>query len=256
MRPSHRTALARTSESLRWGAHAVEEALRAGSVRRLLLQDDAAGRQRLRALAQLAHDTGTPLTFAPATLLSERAGTDRHQGAVAETAPFRYTPLGDLLRDAGRPEPPLLLVLDGVQDPQNLGAILRSADGAGAHGVLLPEHRAAGITAAVARASAGAADHVPVARVVNLPRALDELKGAGVWVYGLDAAAGGAIRRGGLRPAPGPGRRSGGEGAQPPGARALRPPAADPPPGPGGLPERLRRHLPGPLRRPQRPHPC
>ncbi|HEX2514167.1 MAG TPA: 23S rRNA (guanosine(2251)-2'-O)-methyltransferase RlmB [Chloroflexota bacterium] len=174
-------------ESLRWGAHAVEEALRAGSVRRLLLQDDAAGRQRLRALAQLARETGTPLTFAPATLLSERAGTDRHQGAVAETVPFRYTPLSDLLRAAGVNEPPLLLVLDGVQDPQNLGAILRSADGAGAHGVLLPERRAAGITAAVARASAGAADHVPVARVVNLPRALDELKGAGVWVYGLDA---------------------------------------------------------------------
>jgi 23S rRNA (guanosine2251-2'-O)-methyltransferase len=156
-------------------------------VRRLLLQDDAAGRQRLRVLAQLARETGTPLTFAPVTLLSERAGTDRHQGAVAETVPFRYTPLSDLLRAAGDHEPPLLLVLDGVQDPQNLGAILRSADGAGAHGVLLPERRAAGITAAVARASAGAADHVPVARVVNLPRALDELKGAGVWVYGLDA---------------------------------------------------------------------
>jgi 23S rRNA (guanosine2251-2'-O)-methyltransferase len=106
---------------------------------------------------------------------------------VAETRPFTYVTLADLLAP-DRGEPPLLLVLDGVEDPQNLGAILRSADGAGAHGVVLPERRAAGVTAAAARASAGAADHIPVARVVNLPRALDALKEAGLWVYGLDPA--------------------------------------------------------------------
>jgi 23S rRNA (guanosine2251-2'-O)-methyltransferase len=159
-------------------------------VQRLLLQDDAASRQRLRVLADAAHREGTPITYAPPGVLTARAGSDRHQGAVAETKPFVYTALPDLLTAArGEPaEPLLLLALDGVEDPQNLGAILRSADGAGVHGVLLPEHRAAGITAAVARASAGAVDHVPVARVVNLPRALDQLKAAGIWVYGLDAA--------------------------------------------------------------------
>jgi 23S rRNA (guanosine2251-2'-O)-methyltransferase len=159
-------------------------------VQRLLLQDDAASRQRLRVLADAAHREGTPITYAPPGVLTARAGTDRHQGAVAETKPFVYTALPDLLaggRGGAPDEPLLLLALDGVEDPQNLGAILRSADGAGVHGVLLPEHRAAGITAAVARASAGAVDHVPVARVVNLPRALDQLKAAGVWVYGLDA---------------------------------------------------------------------
>jgi 23S rRNA (guanosine2251-2'-O)-methyltransferase len=172
---------------VRWGTHAVEEALRAGRVRRLLLQDDAAGKQRLRALAAVARQTGTPITFAPPSILEARAGTPRHQGAVAETRPFSYVALADLLAP-DRGEAPLLLVLDGVEDPQNLGAILRSADGAGAHGVVLPERRAAGVTAAAARASAGAADHVPVARAVNLPRALDALKEAGLWVYGLDPA--------------------------------------------------------------------
>ncbi|HVG97791.1 MAG TPA: 23S rRNA (guanosine(2251)-2'-O)-methyltransferase RlmB, partial [Chloroflexota bacterium] len=182
------------AEDVRWGTHAVEEALRAGRVQRLLLQDDAASRQRLRALADAAHHAGTPITYAPPALLTARAGTDRHQGAVAESRPFVYAALPDLLGAAGD-EPLLLLALDGVEDPQNLGAILRSADGAGVHGVILPEHRAAGITGAVARASAGAADHVPVARVVNLPRALDQLKAAGVWVYGLDAAGAEAYDR-------------------------------------------------------------
>ncbi|HEX2184657.1 MAG TPA: 23S rRNA (guanosine(2251)-2'-O)-methyltransferase RlmB [Chloroflexota bacterium] len=174
------------AEDVRWGTHAVEEALRAGQVRRLLLQEESGSGSRLAELAELAQQSGVPVAYVPAHALDTRAGTTRHQGAVAETRPFRYAQLRDLLATE-RDEPPFLLALDGVEDPQNLGAILRSADGAGVHGVVIPERRASGVTPAVARASAGAADYVAVAQVVNLARTLEELKGAGLWVYGLDS---------------------------------------------------------------------
>jgi 23S rRNA (guanosine2251-2'-O)-methyltransferase len=119
------------------------------------------------------------------------AGRERHQGVVAEAKPFSAVSLRDLL-ERRRAEPPLLLLLDGVQDPQNLGAILRTADAAGVHGVIVPERRAAPVTPAVARASAGGVDYVDIAQVTNLARAIDDLKQAGIWVYGLDA--GGAQR--------------------------------------------------------------
>ncbi len=177
---------------MRFGIHAVAEALRAGRVQRVFLEDASghtpAGRlpARLASLADLARQSGARVTYVPADILTARAGTSRHQGAVAETRPFHYATLHDLLA-RGRDEPPFFLVLDGIEDPQNLGAILRSADAAGVHGVILPQRRAAAVTAAVGRASAGAVDHVPVARVVNLARSIEELKGAGLWIYGLDA---------------------------------------------------------------------
>ncbi len=174
---------------LRWGTHAVEEALRAGRTRAIWLDAALQRRPRLLRLAALAAERGVPVYPVPGDQLDQWAHGERHQGAIAETAPFRYYSLDELLAIAKEhAEPPLLLALDGVEDPHNLGAILRSAEAAGVHGVILPKRRAAHVTPAVARTSAGAADYLPIAQVVNLTRALQRLKQAGLWVYGLDAA--------------------------------------------------------------------
>jgi len=127
---------------------------------------------------------------APREKLDRLAGTDRHQGVVAVVADYRYRELGELLEGArAAGAPPLVVVLDGIEDPQNLGAIIRSAHALGAHGVVIPKDRAAGITPAAAKASAGAVEHCPVARVTNLAQALERLKEAGVWTVATDASA-------------------------------------------------------------------
>jgi 23S rRNA (guanosine2251-2'-O)-methyltransferase len=116
----------------------------------------------------------------PERELTELAGTRDHQGVVAKVTPFRYADAYEL----AAVEKPLLAVLDQVTDPHNLGAVCRSADGAGATGVVVPAHGSAVVTAAVARASAGAIEHLPIAVVTNLARYLEEVKGADLWVYG------------------------------------------------------------------------
>ena len=121
----------------------------------------------------------------PERALTERAGTSDHQGVVAVCEPYRYADAYEL---ASRPNP-LLVCLDGVTDPHNLGAVCRSVEGAGATGVVLPAHRAAGVTPAVCRASAGAVEHLPVAVVTNLARYLNDVKGPELWVYGFAAEA-------------------------------------------------------------------
>jgi len=118
--------------------------------------------------------------------LSERAGTRDHQGVVASVEPFRYADAYEL----AAVERPLLAVLDRVTDPHNLGAVCRSAEGAGATGVVVPAHGSAVVTPAVARASAGAVEHLPIAVVTNLARYLEEVKGADLWVYGAAGEAG------------------------------------------------------------------
>jgi 23S rRNA (guanosine2251-2'-O)-methyltransferase len=120
--------------------------------------------------------------------LSELAGTRDHQGVVARVEPYRYADAYEL----ARAERPLLAVLDRVTDPRNLGAVARSAEGAGATGIVVPAHGSAIVTPAVARASAGAIEHVPVAVVTNLARYLDEVKGGDLWVYGAAGEEGAA----------------------------------------------------------------
>jgi 23S rRNA (guanosine2251-2'-O)-methyltransferase len=147
-------------------------------------------RGRLADLVRMARERGAKVREAPRERLERLAGTDRHQGIVAVVADYRYRDLDDLLaaaRAAG--EPPLLVVLDGIEDPQNLGAVARSAHALGAHGLVLAKDRAAGVTAAAVKASAGAIEHLAVARVTNLSQALEELKEQGVWA--LAAAADG-----------------------------------------------------------------
>lgn len=112
-----------------------------------------------------------------------------HQGVVAEAAPFVYATIEDVIGAARSSEAPLVLVLDVLQDPQNLGSLLRTAAAVGAQGVVIPEHRAVGVTPAVVKASAGAIERLKIAQVTNLSRAIDALKEVGIWAVGLDAGA-------------------------------------------------------------------
>jgi 23S rRNA (guanosine2251-2'-O)-methyltransferase len=175
-----------------YGVNPVRELLRAGGegITELWL---AEGGDRGRAFAELAHlarERGAKVREAPRARLDRLAGTDRHQGVVAVVADYRYHSVEDLLEVAtSRGEAPLLVVLDGIEDPHNLGAVIRSAHALGAHGVVIPKDRAAGITPSAAKASAGAVEHCPVARVTNLAQALDGLKEAGVWTVATDASA-------------------------------------------------------------------
>jgi 23S rRNA (guanosine2251-2'-O)-methyltransferase len=166
------------------GIHAVEEALRAGTSVDHVLVARGASNPRLQRLVDQCRRAGVPLRFEPREALDRAAGSAGHQGVVARTAAHRYRDLEDVIAPDG--EPSLLVLLDGVEDPHNLGAVIRTALAAGAHGVVIPERRAAGLTDTVARASAGALAHLPVAKVTNLVRTMEELKEAGYWLVGLD----------------------------------------------------------------------
>ncbi len=140
---------------------------------------------RLRRIIDDCRKAGVPIRVLSRVELDRLAVAGAHQGVVAVTSAKRYTDLDDLVA-ARRGEHSLIVVLDGVEDPHNLGAILRTADAAGADGVVIPERRSVGVTGAVAKASAGASEHLPVARVTNISRALEELKSKQLWVVGLD----------------------------------------------------------------------
>jgi 23S rRNA (guanosine2251-2'-O)-methyltransferase len=155
--------------------------------------------------------------------LDRLGGEANHQGLAAEVSGYPYVDLDALLaaaRQAG--EAPFLLLLDHVLDPQNLGSLLRSAEAAGVHGVVLPGRRAAGVTPAAVRASAGAAEHVRVAQVTNLVQAMEGLKAQNVWLAGWKRMSGPALHRGRPGRPAGHRRRQRGAGAGPPGARAVR----------------------------------
>lgn len=169
-----------------YGIHAVEQALAAQRpLERVLVARGRGG--RVENLVAAARAANTPVRFVAREELDRLAGTDKHQGVVAVGGTRQYLSLEDLLESA--PAPALLLLLDGVEDPRNLGSILRTAYCAGAGGVVLPERRAAGVTAAAEKASAGASEHIPIARVVNLGRAMEQLKQSGCWLVGLDERA-------------------------------------------------------------------
>jgi 23S rRNA (guanosine2251-2'-O)-methyltransferase len=171
-----------------YGKHAIHEVLRAGRrVRRLLVANGAQHTPALRGLLALAAERGVPVQTVDRDRLDEL--TDHHQGVAAEVDPYGYIEFAELLYAARAAAPSLYLALDSVQDPQNFGSLLRTAAAVGTAGVLLPEHRAVGVTPGVRRASAGAVEHLRVARVTNLVRALEQLKAAGVWVIGLDPSA-------------------------------------------------------------------
>ncbi len=169
-----------------FGRHAVAEALAGNrSVLRLLVADGAGG---LTQLIQDAGEQGVPVQHVPRIHLDRLAGTVKHQGVAAMVAAYDYVSLEELLETArGRTKTPLLLLLDGVQDPGNLGSILRTAEAAGVDGILLPKHRSTGLTASVARSSAGAIEHLPIARVGNLATTAARLQDDGFWLVGTDS---------------------------------------------------------------------
>ena len=177
-----------------YGIHAVEQALEGGRPLERLLVARGRGGRRADELVKAARAANVPVRFVSREELDRLAGSPDHQGVAALAGAKRYLDLEDLIAQALPPsgqaqEPALFLLLDGVEDPRNLGAILRTAYCAGVSGVVVPERRAAGITPAAEKVSAGASEHVPVARVVNLGRALERLKEAGCWLVGLDEHA-------------------------------------------------------------------
>jgi 23S rRNA (guanosine2251-2'-O)-methyltransferase len=140
---------------------------------------------RLQNLIKDCRKLSVPVRFLPRVDLDRMAGTASHQGVVAVTSSKQYNDLDDLIA-AKRGDHALLVVLDGIEDPHNLGAILRTADAAGADGVVIPERRAVGITGTVVKSSAGASEHLPVAKVTNIARTLEDLKTQNIWTVGLD----------------------------------------------------------------------
>ena len=169
-----------------YGIHSVREALLAptGNLTAVYICEDFRN-PRLEEVLRFAREKGVPIHQVRREALDRMAGTAQHQGVVARKESFQYCPYEDIV---GHPASPgLVMVLDGVEDPQNLGAVLRTADAAGATGIFIPERRAAAVTAAVIKASAGAAAYVRVCRETNLSRLLDRLKEDGYWVVGLDA---------------------------------------------------------------------
>jgi 23S rRNA (guanosine2251-2'-O)-methyltransferase len=143
---------------------------------------------RLQRLIEDCRRLSVPVRFLQRTELDRMAGNAAHQGVVAVTSAKQYSDLGDVV-GAKRGKYSLVIVLDGVEDPHNLGAILRTADAAGANGVIIPERRAASVTGTVTKASAGASEHLPIAKVTNIARTVEELKELNLWTVGLDERA-------------------------------------------------------------------
>ncbi len=170
------------------GRNAVQEALRAGRAIDKLYIARGDSDRALGHIAGLARERGITVSDCDRRKLDAMSVTKAHQGVIAVCALREYASLDDILSVAEeRGEPPFVIVCDEISDPHNLGAIIRSAECVGAHGVIIPKHRSAGLTAVVGKTSAGAAEHMAVARVPSIAAALDELKRRGLWVYGAAA---------------------------------------------------------------------
>lgn len=175
------------NENIIEGRNAVLEAFRSGKPVDRLYVLDGCQDGPVRTIVREAKKQDTVLKFVEKERLNQLSETGKHQGVIAFTAAYEYAEVSDMLKLAReRNEDPFLFLLDGIEDPHNLGAIIRTANLAGAHGVIIPKHRAAGLTAAVARASAGAVNYTPVARVTNLKRTMEELKKEGLWFVCAD----------------------------------------------------------------------
>ncbi len=170
-----------SDENILLGRNPVREALRAGRpINKILLAGGDS--PPLRELGRLAREAGIPVQQVDRAKLDKMAGGLPHQGVIAFASVRDYVEVDEILARAG--EKPFLVILDEINDPHNLGAILRSADAAGVHGVVIPRRRSASLTPAVARASAGAVEYVPVARVTNIVRTVESLKEKGIWIVG------------------------------------------------------------------------
>ena len=171
------------------GRNAVREALLAGRRRvyEIILADGVAEKGGIERIVQLCRESKTPISRVKRHEMDRLVGKLKHQGIVAQVSAYPTVDLSNILDLAQeRQEPPFLLALDSLQDPQNVGSLLRTAEAVGVHGIVLPARRSASVTPAVSRASAGAVEHLLVATVTNLARALDALKARGVWAVGVE----------------------------------------------------------------------
>lgn len=179
----------RDSSSMLEGRNVCLEALRRGtSIDRLIILEGRPDAS-LSTVIREAKKRGIRIEFVPRSRLDQISETGKHQGVIAYTASMDFASVEDILKAAGdKSEPPLIVMLDGITDPHNLGAIIRTANVCGAHGVIIKKHQSVGLTATVAKASAGAIMHTPVARVTNLVRTMEDLKKRGLWFVCADAS--------------------------------------------------------------------
>src|SRR5262245_38371389 len=178
-----------SQRELLYGLHAVREALRAGTrpLQRLLVQRTD---RQYAEIIQQAKAKRIPIHMEPPAAFDRLVPGGKHQGVIAFVAAKSYSSTEEILDRANRRhEPPFVVILDGVEDPHNLGAVLRTAEAVGVHGVFIPVRRAVGLTSAVAKVSAGAIDHILVGRMANLARLIEELKQEGLWIYAIDPSA-------------------------------------------------------------------
>ena len=170
------------------GKNPVMEALRSERDINKILIAESSQRGQMQQLIQLAKEAHVIVQFVPKKKI-DQISDENHQGVLAYVAAYQYAEMDDLFAAAEKKnEPPFFLLLDEIEDPHNLGSIMRTADAVGAHGIIIPKRRAVGLTATVAKASTGAIEHIPVVRVTNMARTIDELKERGVWIAGTDAS--------------------------------------------------------------------
>ncbi|MGX7195888.1 23S rRNA (guanosine(2251)-2'-O)-methyltransferase RlmB [Enterococcus olivae] len=185
--PREDKANVRTQEEIEenfvFGHHAVMEALKQGRGNKLFASEDARG-EKIDELKVLASELSVPIKWVPKQKLDTMSNQGVHQGLILAITPYEYLTLSELLDQSK--ENPFYLLLDNLEDPHNFGSILRTADASGVDGVIIPKHRAVGITPVVVKTSTGAVEHVPVARVTNLNQAIKELKAKGFWIFGTD----------------------------------------------------------------------
>ncbi|WP_273451502.1 23S rRNA (guanosine(2251)-2'-O)-methyltransferase RlmB [Streptococcus ferus] len=170
-----------------YGVHAVIESLETDRGNKLYLQDDLRGKN-VEQIKDLARKKKVSISWTSKKKLTEMVSGAVHQGFVLRVAEFAYSDLEVILTKADKEENPLILVLDGLNDPHNFGSILRTADATNVTGVIIPKHRAVGVTPVVSKTATGAAAHVPIARTTNLSQTIEKLKAEGFWVFGTDMA--------------------------------------------------------------------
>lgn len=173
------------SENFVFGYHTVLEALKEGRGNKLFILEDAHG-GKIDSLKEAAREQAVPVKWVPKQKLDQMSEHGTHQGVVLAITPYEYLSLDELLQKTKKES--FYLILDNLEDPHNFGSILRTADASGVDGVIIPKHRAVGITPVVAKTSTGAVEHLPIARVTNLAQAINQLKEQGFWIFGTDMA--------------------------------------------------------------------
>jgi 23S rRNA (guanosine2251-2'-O)-methyltransferase len=177
------------------GKNPVIEALKSNRDINKILIAEGSQRGQMQQITELAKEANVIVQFVPKKKIDQVADGN-HQGVLAYVAAYQYAEMDDLFAAAEkRNEPPFFLLLDEIEDPHNLGSIMRTADAVGAHGIIIPKRRAVGLTATVAKASTGAIEYIPVVRITNMARTIDELKERGVWIAGTDATGSEDYRR-------------------------------------------------------------